>query len=83
MGVGGKLRREGTYVCLQLNHFALQQKRTQHTKSKYTPIKSTFFLMVYICRDCNLATDFTTASDGDMACGNCIQEFNNFVIQQQ
>ena len=39
--------------------------------------------MIYICRDCNLATDFTTASDGDIACGNCIQEFNNFVIQQQ
>ena len=42
MEVGGKLRREGTYVYLQLNHFALQQKPTQHTKSKYTPIKSTF-----------------------------------------
>ena len=39
--------------------------------------------MIYICRDCNVATDFTTASDGDRAFDNCIQEFNNFMIQQQ
>ena len=31
--VGGRLRREGTYVYIWLIHFVVQQKLTQHCKA--------------------------------------------------
>ena len=34
VGVGGRCKREGLYVCLQLIHFIVQQKLTQHCKKK-------------------------------------------------
>ena len=32
-GVGGRLQREGICVCIQLIHFVVQQKLTQHCKA--------------------------------------------------
>ena len=40
---GGREMQEGgdmgIYVCIQLIHFVIQQKLTQHCKNSYTPIK--------------------------------------------
>jgi len=35
--VGGRLRREGTYVYIWLIHFVVQQKLTQHYKASISP----------------------------------------------
>ena len=32
-GVGGRLQREGIYVYIELIHFVVQQKLTQHCKA--------------------------------------------------
>ena len=39
-GVGGRLKREGTYVYLQLIHVVVWQQLTQHCN--YPPVKNIF-----------------------------------------
>ena len=38
-GGEGNSRRSGVYVHIELIHFVVQQKLTQHCKANYTPIK--------------------------------------------
>jgi len=37
--VGGRSKREGIYVLIELIHFVIQQKRAQHCKAITLPIK--------------------------------------------
>ena len=38
-GVGGRSQREGIYVYIQLIHFVVQQKITQHCKATISQLK--------------------------------------------
>ena len=38
-GVGGRLQREGIYVYIELIHFVVQQKLTQHCKAIILQLK--------------------------------------------
>ena len=40
-GVGGRSEREGIYVYIQLIHFVVQQKLTQHCKATILQLKKT------------------------------------------
>ena len=42
MGVGGKFKRKGTYVCLGLIHVDIWQEPTQHCKSIILQLKKIF-----------------------------------------
>ena len=39
VGMGGRFKREGIYVYIQLIHFIVQQKLTQHCKAIILPLK--------------------------------------------
>ena len=41
-GMGERLKREGTYVYIQLIHVVEQQKLTQHCKAVILRLKNTF-----------------------------------------
>ena len=47
--VGGRLKREGIYICLQLIHFIVQQKLTQHRKAIILQFKKRYLTkLLYI-----------------------------------
>ena len=54
VGVGGRAKRDGIYVYIQLVHFIVQQKLTQHCKATISQFKKREMFAVVFQLWCSL-----------------------------